>query len=513
MMIGDMKQCNCDCWDEMNKLLKSLKTLSPDAGIKTSMENIIREIDTMMDCDHIFLNLYDRVSRQFKPIAWRSTLTPGDVPLEQKFMGERYASHEPVIITDLSPYNYRLRPAVARLGLQSMVGVPILAGKKVAGTIEVFSRKPAHFREVEAELLAVYARSASLVIERAAKGDEIRWLSAENSLLRLLLQAEKISTVSLLYELGDLFKTTVGADGVLALGVEDSAGKIGLQEVMSHNFPDKAATRLKTFFNEDFLAKLVQIPDESPERYVIRHSPGNLGVSGTNAIFIIPVVWQRVLYGMIIFYRKQTAEETGPERLETFVKQITEYIGLALSRKNAYSNMQRISLTDNLTNLSNRRLFDYAIEREFKRVKRSGKSLSLLLIDIDHFKNINDCYGHTAGDFILEQISALLMSSIRGIDIAARYGGEELAVILPETERNDAMMIAERFREAVTATEFVFHNQVLRITVSVGVATCDDKTAQEISTANILVLAADQALYRAKQLGRNLAIVWVSPEG
>lgn len=160
---------------------------------------------------------------------------------------------------------------------------------------------------------------------------------------------------------------------------------------------------------------------------------------------------------------------------------------------NAIETLHRISTQDGLTGVSNRRHFDDTLARECRRATRSRAPLSLLMVDVDHFKAFNDQYGHQAGDEFLRRIAHALRDSVhRAADLVARYGGEEFGVLLPETNEADARLLAETVRESIAATG---------VTVSIGVATLIPERDQ--NTCEELVRIADAALYDAKRAGRN----------
>jgi diguanylate cyclase (GGDEF)-like protein len=171
-------------------------------------------------------------------------------------------------------------------------------------------------------------------------------------------------------------------------------------------------------------------------------------------------------------------------------------------RTRAETKLRRIARTDDLTGLPNRRAFRETFEREWRHAVRSGSALSLLSIDADYFKSFNDRYGHGRGDEVLRAIAGTLDASIRRPrDIAARYGGEEFAVILPETDLAGAMRIADSIRQTISAMAIVHEGSPYHIvTASIGVASAQPSRRSE---RNILLEAADQALYRAKAAGRN----------
>lgn len=179
---------------------------------------------------------------------------------------------------------------------------------------------------------------------------------------------------------------------------------------------------------------------------------------------------------------------------------VAQQISIALS--NAYNH--EASLSDKMTGLL---CHEYFIKRLSEEVELSNKyklPLSLLFIDIDKFKVINDTYGHQTGDYVIKTIAKILKSSTRITDILGRYGGEEFAILLPETNEDGAYGVAERIRKLIEPYEFNYGNKKLKITVSIGVASYDGKRKIKPET---IIKEADNALYRAKNLGRNRTVV------
>jgi diguanylate cyclase (GGDEF)-like protein len=167
--------------------------------------------------------------------------------------------------------------------------------------------------------------------------------------------------------------------------------------------------------------------------------------------------------------------------------------------KGALAEMERLAKTDALTGVLNRRnLFEVA-ERELDRARRYGCAFSILMLDIDHFKHINDTYGHLIGDMVLQQLAATIRDALRKVDELGRYGGEEFAVILPETGIQQAIDVAERIQELIAKLVLLVEDGPVCITVSIGIATYE-ATDQ---TLYPLFERADKALYQAKQSGRN----------
>ena len=158
-----------------------------------------------------------------------------------------------------------------------------------------------------------------------------------------------------------------------------------------------------------------------------------------------------------------------------------------------------LNMRDGLTGIYNRRFMDTKLNEEYFRHKRYARPFSIVMFDIDHFKKVNDAYGHQCGDFILKSVSSRISAAIRNIDFLFRYGGEEFCCMLPETNREGAELVAERFREAIMVMENNFNGAVINITISLGVANLRSDT----ESPSALIHQADEALYRAKREGRN----------
>jgi diguanylate cyclase (GGDEF)-like protein len=184
-----------------------------------------------------------------------------------------------------------------------------------------------------------------------------------------------------------------------------------------------------------------------------------------------------------------------------------------LRMKHMADELRRTATTDSLTGVANRRQFDESLEREWLRARRSGDPVSLLMIDVDHFKLYNDRYGHPKGDVCLRHVTQALLSACKGpADLVARYGGEEFVILLPQTPRHGAQHMAQQVIDEVAAIG-IFHEDsqtTHHVSVSVGIACFDDASAcwendSHALRASDLVQAADKALYSAKRAGRGQA--------
>ena len=185
-------------------------------------------------------------------------------------------------------------------------------------------------------------------------------------------------------------------------------------------------------------------------------------------------------------------EPLDPARYSLIIRDIDE-------KRTSTEDIIKASFNDHLTGISNRRAFFEVAGVEFERWKKRPRPLSLLTIDADHFKKVNDTYGHATGDEVLKHLSKILQDSVRTMDLVARLGGEEFGALLPSTDLEGAVKIAERIRATIAESEFEVDGHVIRYTVSIGVSAVDE----QVTGVDMLLKLADDALYVSKHQGRN----------
>jgi diguanylate cyclase (GGDEF)-like protein len=169
--------------------------------------------------------------------------------------------------------------------------------------------------------------------------------------------------------------------------------------------------------------------------------------------------------------------------------------------------VEALAITDPLTGLFNRRRFSDVLRREFAVTKRYQNTLSCLMVDIDHFKLINDRFGHDAGDVVLKEVAQSLSQNLREVDLPARYGGEEFAILLPHTPKLNAAIVAERIMNRIRLLSLDFRGENLKITASIGIAATSDVASSEPEE---LLRLADVALYEAKRAGRDRVVIFAA---
>ena len=186
------------------------------------------------------------------------------------------------------------------------------------------------------------------------------------------------------------------------------------------------------------------------------------------------------------------------------VYDVTEVAVNRLQIQAANEQLKIISQTDGLTGLLNRKTWEEELEKEFLRFSRHQQPCSLIMFDIDHFKKINDGYGHPAGDAVIRSTAEILKQNIREVDSAGRYGGEEFAVILVNSDAEGAKIVAERIRKQMEVNSIEYDSQLIKYTVSFGISQLTPKMTDRTYWIN----CADQGLYQAKQAGRNTCIIF-----
>lgn len=219
---------------------------------------------------------------------------------------------------------------------------------------------------------------------------------------------------------------------------------------------------------------------------------------------LLPLVRQGILVGSLQLgatYANRFSEDKSTD----FIAHLASVIAVCLENGVNHERLHRLSMLDMLTQVKNRRAFHRALYEEISRAGRSGEPLSLLFVDLDHFKQINDRYGHLTGDRVLKVVAQQIQTLLRKTDHVCRYGGEEFALVLPKCTRELALEVAERIREQVCQLAIEDGDQKVTLTLSVGV-TCwaePDADCDEDDMAKLLTDSSDRAVYRAKAAGRN----------
>lgn len=247
---------------------------------------------------------------------------------------------------------------------------------------------------------------------------------------------------------------------------------------------------------------LILEPGKAGLDWVTMSTP--LGSFRPQAVIVAPIQQGSVTCGILVLARPEGMPTEGQQELaETLRSHAAIHLQNAIQfQRNA--TFQQLAAEDELTRLLNRRFGLRRLREEHSRAKRYGDPLTVMVIDIDHFKTVNDTWGHDAGDAVLRRVAMALEDGVRAADVLSRYGGEEFLLVAPRTDRDGAVQLAERLRRTVQAETIPFREQTLKVTASFGIVSTADVQAPQPQD---LITAADKALYYAKEIGRNRVAV------
>ena len=224
--------------------------------------------------------------------------------------------------------------------------------------------------------------------------------------------------------------------------------------------------------------------------------------SKLHSLLVLPLIVQDQAVGTMIIGHREAGE--FPTQRREMLEVVANQVAVTMQNARLYARMEEMAKFDALTGLANRRSFQTQLEQAMARHKRAGRTFGLVLIDIDHFKAVNDTYGHPVGDEVLRQVGATFSEQMREIDVPARYGGEEFVLILEDTDLEGSRQVADRLRVAISELEFPTDKGLLQCTISLGIAL----GPWDSDEPHTLVDLADQALYHSKENGRNQVSVY-----
>ena len=462
----------------------------------------------------------------------------------------RFFSTEKLEMWDI-PINKGITGEVARTGIAQRIGnvrrvveyvdvdertiselcVPIKFKEQILGVINAESTKRDAFTADDERMLVTLAGQLATALEQLRKAQsERKWLEQLAHSRELTYSIAQISTQ---------IESSLSADEIIqALGKE--LERIGLTCLMAmYDESQRSFTvnytslqpqlleaidtalgypLLKYTFPRDKLEAVVKIDElfrpiaihdpteEIKALFIHARKEGisiilkKIGVTGGIVPLRLPLVFEENLLGVLWVWGADITPSDLPI-MSIFAKQI----GISLERARLFQEVQSLALTDPLTGLQNRRSIFELGRIEFSRADRLDRPFSCMMLDIDHFKAINDTYGHQVGDEVLKEFAKRCLTSVREVDLVGRYGGEELIVLLPETNRDAAYQVAERLRKSIAENRFIVAAEDIQITASIGVAAKDNNTTH----LEALIARADQALYMAKHKGRNCVSISV----
>jgi diguanylate cyclase (GGDEF)-like protein len=485
--------------------------LTSDLDLEKVLDNILVKLETVIPYDSacIFLLQND----QLTAVAGRGFKDP------HKIIGQDYLiaddelfldiqrTRRPVVIPDVSS-DRRFKYYGGENNIRSWMGVPLIARGVVIGCVTLDSDTPATYREAEqASLAQAFASHASIAVENA------RLFTVEH---------EQRQTAEAFREIGSVLNTTLDFDHVLDLLLDQLDRVVPYSIANMIIFDEGTMHVVRTRYHNKISPDAVQLLRVSP--FTISSAPNLYFMVDTTQPLVISTLPQKVDWiespvpirswlGAPIVAKGKTIACFSLYELEAGVyrQRHTELLAayaaqaaLALQNARLFSEIEQLATHDDLTGIFNRRYFIELGEREFNRSKRYNRELSVVMLDIDNFKRVNDQYGHSIGDQVLHIIAERCKSNIREVDILGRYGGEEFIVFLPEASAGEALTIAERLRKNIARMPITTTAGQINLTVSLGTASITAETLNLVK----LIDNADYAMYMAKKKGRNLACAY-----
>ena len=390
--------------------------------------------------------------------------------------------------------------ALIQAGCVEYALLPLLSRRRVVGNLGLAARRPGNLDGEALSLLRHVAGPLAGAVENARlyhdARERSRMMVALNEVGRALDSAadRKDVTEAVLSVLHDTFTFRHSAVLTVEMG-EDGREELVMQASRGYSELRTGALRLR--LDEPGITteaartgRLVHVPDVRLDPRYIR------GVEQGRSEVAVPLLAGGRLIG-VLDVESTAVNAFGPEDLET-LELFSKQVALALQRANVFEEVRRQAMTDGLTGLLNQRYFNDKLAREIQRSGRTGRPFTLVLLDLDDLKHINDRLGHVVGNRAIMAVGEALERHVRSIDAAARFGGDEFALVLSETDGEAALATVERLQAELREVEL---GGDLRVSVSAGLATW----RRELHDVRQVVEAADRALYRAKALGKDTA--------
>ena len=426
--------------------------------------------------------------------GWEAADETIRVPLDSGLTGAAARSKRPVYAPDVSQ-DPRYIPSMA--STRSEVAIPLMVREEVVGVLDCQSEKLDFFDEETRELLRLLSTQASIALSNARlyslEQRRRAQLEAINTIARQTTAVLEIS--ELLQQVCSLVLESFGGDHASVLLFEDD--RLVLRAHQGRLTPLlKVGDELP--LGEGLLARAIASRKALVEKDV-RQTPGHRsGFRETASAVCLPLVSFGQVLGALLL-ESASCDAFAPEDLGA-LESVSDICATAIQNARHFERVRQMAYVDGVTGIFNRRYFELRIAEEIARSARHGLTFSVIILDIDHFKQLNDDFGHLVGDEVLRQVAAILAQQLRRSDVVSRYGGEEFAIITPETGVEGAAAVSDKLRRVMESWHFPGVERP--VTVSAGVA----EFPAEGNTRDQLVQSADEALYAAKQSGRNCVV-------
>ncbi len=478
--------------NEIGRALSS--TLEPEA----IFENVLNEIKRLFDVSQFCIALHDNARNQ---IRYEVEVRDGEVmPKRSRPFGGNHTieylmrTRQPILVRENQAEELK------KLGLEplksvegSFCGVPLLLYERAIGAMILQSPQERALDGGHLEMMRVLASEAVIALENARLFREERMKS------RRLALFNNISRNII---------TTLNPDEMLAKIAEEldqaldySHIGIGLLDYSSKEIviqaeagKRKGAVGRRLSLDGNVLGRVARTGQMAVVTYDAQHSTGEPVLQGSDSAIALPIVYADQLHGVLYVETDQTSD--FPQEEVLFLGTLADLVSGALHNALTFQKAQEQAITDGMTGLKTHRFFMEALSGEWKRSTRAGRSFSVVLLDLDRFKFVNDFYGHLDGDLLLQRVAHILELNCRRSDVVARYGGDEFIILMPETDASQAHQMASKLRSWICSDEVLREKNV---TSSFGVATfpLNGSTPQE------LIQVADASMYLSKHQGGN----------
>ena len=468
-------------------------------------QTIVNNLGNLINSDGCFISLWDELGEKFTPLAAyglhsKAYLSLNTEPDEPTLTASALAMGHTLIVDDITNTPYLSSRIAALLPFRSVIAFPMIAGQKKLGTILLAFTDIHHFQPEE---ITIGEQAAGLIALTLEKFNAVEYASKRAEESEILRKAGATVAATLHSDeaidriLEQLFLVVPYDSASVQLLRENELEIVGgrgwdnPKEVLGLRFPvpgDNPNTVVLQTGRPYIISDAVKAHSSFKEDGPHKHIRSWLGV---------PMIVRGTIIGLLAIDSTKMNYFTG-EHVKT-VTIFADQVAIALENARLFEEVQNLALTDPLTGLYNRRgLFEIG-HIEFSRLLRLQRPFSAIMLDIDHFKSVNDEYGHPVGDQVLQFLASELHSTVRGADIVGRYGGEEFVIFLSGSNGKTAMDLAERLRGMIEKTPFYVGENKIRITISLGVAEYNENSPN----LETLIARADQALYVAKHKGRN----------
>lgn len=385
-------------------------------------------------------------------------------------------------------------------GISSLAVVPVIDGKFPLGVIAADSARFHAFSGADKDTLNVFSMQIMRILQRERVYPQIqrsqvtlKILNEESSKLLSSLNIDVIVT--------NLIDGACRIAPAMATFFMAKDGEFELLNQKGLQPPEKKTYSLKNTLL-DMVVKNHELYNLSDVRDY-RSPVMPFKTNSIGSVVLLPLLYEKELMGILALFSEET-NAFSPLQID-LLKVLGNQASISMVNARFHAEIERLAMTDGLTGLFNHRHFQERLSQEFNRLERFSEPISLLLIDIDYFKKVNDTYGHPVGDAVLKGVADKVRKTVRTIDIPARYGGEEFAVILLNTDAKGAMNMAERLRKTVMNTEFFSEQKTFHVTISIGISTYAEGIKEGREK---FIERADKSLYHAKRNGRNRSVPW-----